>query len=487
MRALCLALACLIPTAAWAERPMTYREVLEGALSNNPTVGRAELGRDQATAALMGANGVFDPTFQLSGNYRRAQQRGFFQGFPFTSNSTSWDMGTSLSQTAPTGTTVAADVGINRDLTRFTTQFGSTTETETEQNFFTTNMNISITQQLLRGLTTRFNMQTVTRARGTLDVAELSLEQSRQQILATAAQAYWTWVYQDRVAELAQDSVEVAVEAARVGGLRVDSGDLAPVERTRLDAAVIQARTNLVDAEIAAQQAADAVLLLMGEVPGQDILPATNVDDVLALDLDPQAAVEVALAQNLEIAIAKAQLEQARNDRAIAKQGMLPSLSATAAAGVGSQEETASEAVSGLFGDNNFPFVSVGGVFSVPLGNRAARAESQRAGADVMLRELELEEVLRRVHSETLLQVTRLASAQRKVDLADVQARLAAETLAAQEALNDAGRGIQRELLEDRAELDRLEAEAAKARTDWRIAQVELLRLQGQLEGTEGL
>jgi outer membrane protein TolC len=110
-----------------------------------------------------------------------------------------------------------------------------------------------------------------------------------------------------------------------------------------------------------------------------------------------------------------------------------------------------------------------------------------RSGVEVLQRELDLEETTRRVRSEVLVQVTRLEAAQRKVDLADFQVRLAQETLDAEEALNEAGRAIQKDVLEARQERDRLTSEAAKARTDWRIAQVDLLRLQGQLSGTDGM
>lgn len=480
-------LALFLPTAVRAERPLTYGEVLEGAVANNPTVGRADLSRVAAEAAVMGANGMFDPALRVNGNYGRTQSRGFFQGFPFKSNSTNWDIGAGLTQTAPTGTTVSAQTSLDRNFSTFTTEFGGLPNTETQQDFYTANANITISQQLLRGLTLSYNMQTVTRAQDTLDIAELTLEKTRQEVLGQAASAYWTWVYQDRLATLAAESVEVAVEAARVGTLRVESGDLAPVERTRLQAAVIQAGQNLMDARIAAQQASDAVLLLIGEEPGQSILPATSVDDVLLLELDPERAVQVAMSQNLDIAVAAAQVERARADQRLAKQGQLPSLSATASAGIGSQQSTAADAVGGIFGDESFPFVNIGGVFEVPLGNRAARASSMRAGVDVLQRELDLEETTRRIRSEVLVQVTGLEAAQRKVGLADFQVRLAQETLDAEEALNEAGRAIQKDVLEARQERDRLTSEAAKARTDWRIAQVDLLRLQGQLSGTNGL
>ena len=90
MRSFLTLLACCLATPALAERPLTYREVLESAVAHNPTVGRADLARQQAQYAVRGASGVYDPMLNIGGNYRRSQQRGFFQGFPFKSNSTSY-------------------------------------------------------------------------------------------------------------------------------------------------------------------------------------------------------------------------------------------------------------------------------------------------------------------------------------------------------------------------------------------------------------
>ena len=50
-----------------------------------------------------------------------------------------------------------------------------------------------------------------------------------------------------------------------------------------------------------------------------------------------------------------------------------------------------------------------------------------------------------------------------------------------EEALSEAGRTLLKDVLEARTELQRARAEAAKARTDIRLAQAFLLKLQGQL------
>jgi outer membrane protein TolC len=68
------------------------------------------------------------------------------------------------------------------------------------------------------------------------------------------------------------------------------------------------------------------------------------------------------------------------------------------------------------------------------------------------------------------------------MELSDANLRLAQQTLEAEEALASAGRNIQRDVLQARTEVDRAKADAAKARTDYRLAQAQLLRLQGQLD-----
>ncbi|MBW1881513.1 MAG: TolC family protein, partial [Deltaproteobacteria bacterium] len=79
-------------------------------------------------------------------------------------------------------------------------------------------------------------------------------------------------------------------------------------------------------------------------------------------------------------------------------------------------------------------------------------------------------------------QVRLLSQARRRVELVDINQRLAEETLSAEEALEQAGRSIQKDVLEARTEVHRARVEAAKARADYRLAQTELLRLQGQLD-----
>jgi outer membrane protein TolC len=295
---------------------------------------------------------------------------------------------------------------------------------------------------------------------------------------------------------IAEEALTVAEEALRVGRLQVESGQLAPVEGTRLEAAKVQAQQDALDAAQAAEAAANALLLITGGDPTRPIVPATAPGDAPPLDLDPARAIEVALAQNLDLAVARAELDAAEVALSSAKHGLLPVLSATGAAGVGSQRCTptsdaaladecavgnALDAMGGIFASDNQPFYAVSGLFQVPLGNRTARGARDSAAALVQQRRDALLALERSIAAQVEDQVRVLGSARQRMELADANLRLAVETLEAEEALVEAGRVLQKDVLEARHQVSLTRAEAAKARTDYRLAQTLLLKLQGQL------
>ena len=480
-----------MPLPALAGTLLTYEEALEGAVGNNPTLQQSRFFEAQAKNDWVGSRGAFDPSFELSGAYAKSTNRGFFQGFPFDSESTNFNWEGGFNGTAPTGTTWSVSGGLNRNLSTFTTLFGGF-ENEQTQDTFSGSMNGSVTQQLLKGLRLAYNMQNVTVAHNGWQNAQLSTSQSHQETLASAASAYWGWVYATEQLQISRDSVAVAEEALRVGGLKVEAGELAPVEKTRLEAAKVQAQATELTAKNQELESRNALLLLMGRSPGQDMEPATPVGTVVDLPIEAARAVQVAMEQNLQVLLARQTVDQSEELWINARHGMLPSLSATLSAGTSSQVELTDDQgneIEGVKGSSALsemlneplPTMSIGGLFTVPIGNRSARSARVNAEIEWEKKQLELQETERSVQSQVEQQVAILASARQTVDLADLNLRLSEEMLSAEEALVDAGRSIQKDVLEARNEVARSRAEAIKARTDYRLAQVELLRLQGQL------
>lgn len=483
-----LAFGLLSPALALAERPLTYRDVLQGALEAEPGLMAASASYLQSEASFLAAQGRWDPTLNLDASYGRRNNKDFFNGFPYSSNSDFWNSKIELTGQLPTGTTYTLDSSVNRNLSTFLTDFGVGGNQEQVQDAFRAGMNVSITQQLLKGHRLSYNLSAITRARQQRSQDELRLEQARQQALANAAQAYWNWSYQQSRVQISSDEVTAAKEALRVGRLRLEEGELAPLDVTRLEASAVQAEQTLLDARLSARETADQVLLLMGRRPGEDVLPASRPEDVPVIQVDLDAALDVAMEQNLDVLLSRLQHQGTEQDAKDARHAMLPSLSVTGQAGLGTQDTTDRSdnpslgyAVGALFTDEAFPNASVSGRLSVPLGNRAARGERDRAAAATQSQERAVLEQERRTQSEVAKQVAQIRASEKRIALADANLRLARQTLEAEEALSQAGRKIDRDLLDARKEVSRTAAEAEKARTDYRYAVVELQRLLGVL------
>lgn len=482
--------ALLWASTASAAEPLTYEDALAAAVNANPQLRQAQALADQAADDVIAASGVWDPNLSLSGGYNRGQRgdvRAEFQTL-FITDSEGWNTALSLSGTAPTGTSASLDVGLVRTTTQTDFQVYGNPALDPSQffssesvGFYIPNLRMTLAQELLKGLRLKSNLSTVRQAKERQDQASLELERSRQQALADVARAYWSWVYLADLADISHQSVEVAEEAFRVGAAKVDAGESPPVEKTRLEAALVQAQAAAIDADQSAAQARDTLLLAMGRDPGQALDPASVPGKVPELDLDADQLVETALQEALDVRLARAQVDAARASVKDARHAVLPSLTANVSGGFNGAVPDGIDGDVGFF-DLVLPSVDVGGTFSVPLGGRAARGARLRSESELVRQQETLAAAEAQVRANVQQQVRVLESAALQVRLADVNVRLARETLAADEALHAVGRAVLKDVLEARTELARAQGEAVKARTDFQVAVVELRRLLGRMD-----
>ena len=469
--------------SAHAEVPLTYEAALTRALEANPELQQAALSRDQSKASLLASRAIFDPSLNVSGNYSWDRNKSFFQGIPFEmkNRNTMGNMG--IGGTTPTGTSYNLSTSYMRNYGEYEALInGSAFGEASVQDEFRSSLSGSITQQILRGHRYAFNMQSVLGAKEALNQSELRYQQTRQTVLSNTAQAYWSWVYQEELLSIRRAAVEVSSEALRIGRLKFEAKDLAEMEVTRLEAAWVQDQSSELDAQNATRQAQTTLLLGLGRSPTETVTPAPMNVDIPELTLSLEAATKVALTQNIELALSRASVEQADLSYRLAKHALLPTLTATFSAGLGSQGTDAGSALSGVFQPGNFPNMSVNGQFSMPLGNRAARGERYRNESILASQRLALKGLEQSILAQVSQQVHVLNSARKRVELADVNRRLAEQTLTAEEAIAEVGRALQKDVLEARNALESARVEAVKTRTDYQLAWVELRRLQGILD-----
>lgn len=477
-----------VAQVALAGQPLSYEDAVVSAVAHAPAVVQANLAREAARHSVTSANGAFDPTLVVDGGFNRSLSLERFGQFPdpFRLTSDGWNMGVNVSEVAPTGTTIAFDSRFASSSSKINLQDPNSTlaalfQDGSVQKAFRPSFQLSIGQELLKGVLMSYNLQGVRRARDGLTVAQLQAEASQQQAVADTSQAYWTWVQLVRTAEIAHRAVDVATESFRVGSARVDAGQAAPVERTRLEAALVQAKSDALSADDAAAQAADGLLRIMGESPDTEIVPGSAPGDAPPLHLDAEAVVTSALTGSLDLAVQRAAVETARRSLADARHAVWPSLRANVEGGLTGFDDTSWPGSFTMY-ESMFPNIGVGGTLTVPLGFRASLGASRQAETEVARQEALLSDAIAQLRIAVAQQLRVLTAAATRIELADVQVKLARETLASEEAMHDAGRSLLQDVLEARAAVDTAEASAVRARTDFRIAEVELRRLQGTLE-----
>lgn len=462
---------------AFAAEALTYEEVLQATLEGNPALLASQYAFEQSQADLRSAKGDFDPNLSVDGNWSQSESLDFVPPFPdpFTSQTESWNVGMTFSGRAPTGTGYTLRGNVSQFNVRFEDFDGVT-----EQPRYQPNFNLQLTQEVLRGIWTKFNNRAVEQAKENLTRAEIALQQERQTQLAAVAQAYWNWVYLTEVADISDQSIAIAEENLRIGQERFEATLGTKLELTRLELALTESKTAAIDAHNNAAQALDQVLVQMGQRPGAEYEPGSDPGVIPEFNYTVEQAIDTALEQSLQIQLARIDRDIAQLNFQTAKHATLPTLTLSGNAGLFGGSGVGWDEAFNLLG--RFPRYGFGATFAAPLGNRAARGNKERAAASLHTAEVRLTEAERNVTAQVAQQVRILSSAFQKVELADLNVRLAQETLEAEQATYDAGRRVIKDVLEAQLDLDRKRSEAAKARTDYRVARVELLQLLGLLE-----
>lgn len=479
LRILLLAAVPARAADAGAALALSYEQAIQRAIERNPDLVAAQADQAEAAGVLESSRGVFDPSLTAQGGYSSATGQGTQAGlgsYDYTTRQSSWDAG--LNWFAPTGTTFKLDWTGSRNQFKYTLNQAGGVSVEDQP--YETRLSATITQSLLQGDRIAYNLAQVHQALAALDQAKAAVRSQREQVIADTASAYWKLRVQQRLLEIARNAVKVAEEEQRVVHARVESGELAPVERARVDAAVVQAKTDLVEAQANARKAADALLLLIGEQPGQAVRLTTEPTEPEPIHIDVEAVVQAALKSNPDLIVARSVERAAEVDVANARHQLLPDLSATGRYSRLGYDDKLGPAIDEVIA-GNLPEYYIGGKLDLPLGNRADRGNLEQAKAALAKATIERQALERSIAQQVREQVRVIETARLKLDLARAKLEYAQQTLDAERALESAGRAIQKDVLEAIQSVDQAKADLEQARVDHLLALIELRRLKGEL------
>lgn len=470
-------LLILATQVARADTTLSYAEALQRALEANPTLRSAGADVDAAEGALLAAKGTFDPSLSADLGLQSSTSEGTAQFGEYSAETRTFYDDATVSWFAPTGTSLTLGWKHDRGDFRYVIQDFDSDFSDAQVS---TQIQATVTQALLQGWRMSYNLQAVRQARQDYDAAEATLASKRQKALSDVASAYWSLWEARRQVEVTQQALDLSREEQKNVRARVEAGALAPIEQLRVDALVVSAESDLVTADNAERAASDTLAVLIGQAPGTTYALATDPAEPTPVTLDEDKVVETALGNNPDLAVLKLAETAAGDDLRDAKHARLPELDLVGSYAQNGYDAQFSASLAEMF-SGALPEWGVGLELSAPLGNRVARGKADARGAALQSATIDREAYERTLSADVRAQVRAIQTAAAKARLAQANADLAEQTLAAEKALQEVGRAIQKDVLDAIQKLDEARATLEASRADYALAIVELERLKGSL------
>jgi outer membrane protein len=507
--------ALLISTTATAQGErrdrvqLTIAEAVQRAIEHNPDLAIVRLDTEVEAARVGESRGAYAPVFSTTlGRSRNVTPATNYLLGDKGVDVQDWFSSTGVRQRLPWG---AGTWSLSWDTARTTTNSPISSFDPNLQS----GIQLAFSQPLLRDRTIDAPRQQYLIAKRNRDSSELRFRESVVQTVATVKEAYWTFKAKLANVGVQQRSLELAQELARQNTIRVDAGQIPPVDLVQAEAEVAQRRENVIQARTAAEDAEDHLRRLIVDPADASFWQVSlePVDEPAQLGSlpDVEAAVAKALDGRYDLARAAHDLENATTNVEFLGNQRLPDVrleTSYRGSGLGGTEFLRTGGFPGIvtgtrdrsFADAlglafspDFPSWSVGVTVSYPLGRSYEEASLARA-------EIERRQVAQRIASlrletaEAVRQAARqVRSSAERVDAARAGATLAEQRFADEQRRYDVG--LSTTFLVTQAQRDLLQAQVNQLQTtlDYQSAVVRFEAVQlappagtGQSVGVRG-
>ena len=338
---------------------------------------------------------------------------------------------------------------------------------------------LAFSQPLLKDRQIDAARQQYTIAKRNQESSDLRFREAVVQTVAAVKQAYWTLKATRANVAVQQRSLELAQELARQNKVRVDAGQIPPLDLVQAEAEVAQRRESLIRAKTVADDAEDALRRLIVD-PADASFWRVRIDPeeeptAIGAPPDVDGAVAKALDERYDLARAGHELENAQTTIDFLANQRLPDVrleTSYRGSGLSGTQFLRSGGFPGLvtgtrnrsFGDalgqvftSDYPTWSFGLTVSYPLGRSFEAASFARA-------QVERRQAVQRIASlrvqaaETVRRAGRqIQSSAERVEAARASAMLAQERLASEQRRFDVG--LSTTFLVTQAQRDLLEAQ----------------------------
>ena len=354
------------------------------------------------------------------------------------------------------------------------------------EQLFTSEFQVTATQPLLRGGWSGFAKRDVRSGETALTGAKHRYERTEQQTILDIVNAYWELVFAREDFRVVVAALELAQEQLRITTERIRVRELAELDRISDEAEVALRREELIRAENLIRQREDELRrLIFDDTDGllwqRNLRPTTPIETAFVEPPEVwQAIARDALIKRPDLQALRADVNAAEIDLDVAKSNLLPQLDLVgsySADGVNSEFDPA-------FRDSaeaEFDDWSVQLLFSVPLGNQAAKAARDRALLQVERTRRLLYAAEMDVEREVRDAVRQLRSLAESVVAASESVRLAETNLYTERQRFEIGEATLFEIQQRNQQLREARQRLRRNQVDFRRAEANLEFVRGRL------
>jgi len=367
---------------------------------------------------------------------------------------------------------------------------------------FNTNWSGVFTQPLGRNLATDSTRQQIQVTKINRDITDVQLRSTITNTVSNVREAYWNYVYAIQAVGVAQQSVTLADQLVKDNQTRVEVGTMAPIDVVTAQSQAATARQNLAVA-IGTMRTNELALkrLVVGGTEDSNWnahLDAIDRPDFAPQAVDIEAAVRRALSERTDLQIAQkvgqendVTLKYLRDQLKpqadfVATYGFVgiggtelvkPPNAGVNAAPIGFIPGGYSDAISSLF-HTDFPRWTAQVNLSYPLGTSFQQASVARARIQVNQVQAQVKQIQLQVATDVTNAAVSVQSNAERVQAAQAATQLADETMKAEQSKFEVGMSTSYNVVLTQRDLATAQINELQAILNYRIALVELERLQ---------
>jgi len=484
---------------------LSVKSYLTLVMANNPNVSIQKLTVAISEDAITRGLSIFDPlaTASFSATRTLTGTTSAVNGAT-TLNSLSQPLNLGVQQLLPTGATYS----VNYSDSKFSTNSAFATFNPS----YSSALQFSFSQPLLRGRGSFITKLPITIARSRLKVAQFTFEDQLIQIVLAAEQQYWSVVGARENVRVAMEGLKLADTALVRAKRELELGASSPLDIFQPEQSYANAQLALTQARYALEQNENALRMQMGADldPKYRSMPIVLTEPVTpppSSALDKEKMVEQAFRNRQDLKSTRQSLDVDDLSIRQANDNLRPNLSLSGQYGSsgtggpqyvlqnaftgGSQVVTVipggvTDALSQMFGFG-LPTYGFGLTLSLPLKNRAAAANLADATVSKKLDALRLRSAEQGVRLQVLNAITNLDNSRASVDLARTARDLAQKRVDAEQKKYELGIDTIFFLLTAETDLTTAESQLVNQTINYRLSELALLRSLGTLLEERGI